>query len=175
MAGLVWSPGAAPALVSLIDSAHRTLTVENEAMASTPVISALKAAGRRGVLVKVVMTDSPAWHSVWTGLTRAGVEVATYPNTPGSLDIHAKAMVADDLTAFVGSQIFSKASLSYSRELGLTTSDAAVVAPLSQTLDADFAGGTRFRLKHPTIARGTGHTTTTTRAVPATTTTTRAA
>ena len=88
---------------------------------------------------------------MWTGLTRAGVEVATYPNTPGSLDIHAKVMVADDLTAFVGSQIFSKASLSYSRELGLTTSDR-------RGLDAGrrFRRREQYHLKHPTIARGTG-------------------
>ena len=107
----------------------RTLAVENEEMAAPSIISALKAASQRGVRVKVTMTDSPSGTSAWTRLTRAGVEVATYPDTPTALYIHAKAIVVDDSTAFVGSQNFSNASLGHNRELGLITSDPAVVGP----------------------------------------------
>ncbi len=167
VAGLVWSPGARPSLVGLINSAHRTLAVENEEMAAPVIISALKAASQRGVLVTVTMTYSPAWKSAWTGLTRAGVEVSTYPDVPTALYIHAKAIVVDDLTGFVGSQNFSNAGLVHNRELGLITSDAAVVGPLSQTLAADFAGGTRFKAKAPTV-------TSTTHATVASTTSTKA-
>jgi phosphatidylserine/phosphatidylglycerophosphate/cardiolipin synthase-like enzyme len=107
------------------------------------------------VLVTVTMTYSPAWKAVWTGLVRAGVEVSTYPDTPTAMYIHAKAMVVDDLTAFVGSQNFSNAGLVHNRELGLITSDNTIVAPLSQTLAADFAGGTRFRAKAPPVTTTT--------------------
>lgn len=158
VAGLVWSPGARAALVGLINSAHHTLAVENEEMAAPAIISALKAASHRGVLVTVTMTYSPAWKAAWTGLTRAGVEVSTYPDIPTAMLIHAKAMVVDDLTGFVGSQNFSNAGLAHNRELGVITSDAAIVGPLSQTLAADFAGGTRFKIRVPTVT-STTHTT----------------
>ena len=105
VAGLVWSPGARATLVAFINSARHTLAVENEEMASPAIIAALKAAGRRGVVVTVTMTANPAWTTAWRGLTRSGVQVATYPATPTALYIHAKAMVADGTMAFVGSQI----------------------------------------------------------------------
>ena len=172
VAGLVWSPGARTTLVGLIDSAHTTLAVENEEMAAPSIISALKAASKRGVRVTVTMTYSPTWTAAWTRLTRAGVEVATYPDTPSALYIHAKVIVVDDFTAFVGSQNFSNASLGYNRELGLITSDPAVVGPMSQTLAADFAGGTRFTAKLPPATSSTRPTTRpTTR--PGTTSTTK--
>jgi phosphatidylserine/phosphatidylglycerophosphate/cardiolipin synthase-like enzyme len=143
--GLVWSPGARTTLAGFIAAARHTLTVENEEMDSPAIVSALKAAGRRGVVVHVTMTANPMWTAVWTGLTRNRVEVATYPATATALYIHAKAMVADDTTAFVGSQNFSSDGLAHNRELGLITSDPGVVGPLAQTMAADFAGGTRFR------------------------------
>jgi phosphatidylserine/phosphatidylglycerophosphate/cardiolipin synthase-like enzyme len=155
VAGLVWSPGARPTLVGLINSAHHTLTLENEEMGAPAIISALKAASHRGVLVTVTMTSNPAWKAAWTGLTRAGVDVATYPDTPTAMYIHAKAMVIDDLTAFVGSQNFSNAGLAHNRELGLITSDPAIVGPLSQTLASDFAGGTRFKARIPPVTTTT--------------------
>jgi phosphatidylserine/phosphatidylglycerophosphate/cardiolipin synthase-like enzyme len=57
-------------------------------------------------------------------------------------------MVADygtsDQKAFVGSENFSDASLTRNRELGLITSDTAIVNGLEKTLASDFAGGTPF-------------------------------
>ena len=159
VAGLVWSPGARLALIHLIDSAHRTVAVENEEMRAPTIISALKAASHRGVLVTVTMTSSPLWKAAWSGLVRSGVEVATYPATPTAMYIHAKAIVVDNLTAFVGSQNFSNASLAHNRELGLLTSDPGIVGPLSQTLAADFAGGTLFKGKLPPVSATTPTTT----------------
>lgn len=161
VAGLVWTPGGRTTLVGLINSAHHNLAVENPEMAAPAVISALKGASHRGVLVTVTMTYSPAWKAAWTGLTRAGVEVSTYPDTPTSMYIDAKALVVDDHTAFVGSQNFSNAGLAQNRELGLMTSEPSLVVPLTLTLAADFAGGTRFRVrvppasKHPAVAAST--------------------
>ncbi len=168
--GLVWSPGSRSALVGLINSAHTSLAVENEEMEAPSIIAALKAARQRGVVVTVTMTYSPTWVPAWTVLVRSGVAVSTYPDTASALFIHAKVIVVDALTAFVGSQNFSNTSLAHNRELGLTTSDAAVVGPLSETLAADFAAATPFRLT-PAAGSGTTRTTTHTRAVTTTTTT----
>lgn len=86
------------------------------------------------------MTADPEWDGAFAALTAAGVRVATYPDTSGVLYIHAKTMVIDGTTAFVGSQNFSTSSLDYNRELGVITTDPAVVEPVSATLAGDFAG-----------------------------------
>jgi cardiolipin synthase len=145
LSGLVWSPESQSTLVNFIGSARRTVVVENEEMDSGAIESALEAAARRGVAVEVVMTANSEWDAAFDQLSAAGVRVATYPDSEEALYIHAKAVVVDVDRAFVGSQNFSTPSLQYNRELGVTTDDPAVVAPLAQTLSADFAGGTPFR------------------------------
>ena len=146
--GLVWSPGSAPALLGLIDSATSTLLVENEEMVYTPVTSALARAAHRGVHVVVVMTDQPRWHPAFSTLVAAKVSVRTYTQN-ARLYIHAKAIVADAGTshqrAFVGSENFSVASLTRNRELGLLTSDAGVVGTLATTITGDASGADAWR------------------------------
>jgi cardiolipin synthase A/B len=139
-ADLVWSPGSEHRLEQFISSAHRTLLVENEEMSNRGIVSALEAAARRGVLVEVIMTDTGRYGSELSALSSAGVKVRTYPNDPSVLYIHAKAMVADGTTAFVGSENFTTSSLQYNRELGLITSDASVVNGLASVMSKDFAG-----------------------------------
>lgn len=141
---LVWSPGSEPALVGLIASATSSLEVETEEMDSAAIVSALEQAAQRGVRVQVVMTDDPEWHTAFDELSQAGVAVFTYTED-APLYVHAKAIVADSARAFVGSENFSASSMDDNRELGLITSDAAVVGPLASRLDADAAGGVRWQ------------------------------
>ncbi len=103
---LVWSPGAEPPILDLIGSAKRSLLVENEEMDDPDVASALEDAARRGVDVEVVMTYSSSWVGDFDDLVGAGVKVGTY-SADAPLYIHAKVIVADGTTAFVGSQNFS--------------------------------------------------------------------
>jgi phosphatidylserine/phosphatidylglycerophosphate/cardiolipin synthase-like enzyme len=140
---LVWSPGAEPSIVSLIDSAQHSLLVENEEMDDSDITNALESAARRGVDVDVVMTYASSWADAFDDLTDAGVHVRTYASD-ASLYIHAKVVVADDTTLFLGSQNFSASSLEYNRELGIITTDAALVGPVDDTVASDFAGATVF-------------------------------
>ncbi|MGO9344316.1 MAG: phospholipase D-like domain-containing protein [Acidimicrobiales bacterium] len=140
---LIWSPGAETPLVYLIGSAKHSLLVENEEMDDPDVTGALEDAARRGVDVEVVMTYSSSWAGAFDELVDAGVKVGTY-STDASLYIHAKVIVADGTTAFVGSQNFSVASLDYNRELGVITNDPALVDPIARIVGSDFAGSTRF-------------------------------
>jgi phosphatidylserine/phosphatidylglycerophosphate/cardiolipin synthase-like enzyme len=139
--GLVWSPGATTSLLDLIHSARRSLVVENEEIDSAPIESALESASRRGVIVEVVMTAQPRWDRSLDQLSASGVRVATYPDAPGVLYVHAKAIVADTAIAFVGSENFSTSSLDDNRELGVITSDPRIVRPLLGTLTSDFDAG----------------------------------
>jgi cardiolipin synthase len=142
---LVWSPGPSQqALLALINAAHRTLAVENEELASKPVLAALVAAAHRRVSVTLVMTDQSDWHAGFSTLTQAGAKVEVYA-ADASLYIHAKVVIADagqpGGRAFVGSENFSAASLDRNRELGLITADPTVVHALAATLNSDAAGG----------------------------------
>jgi cardiolipin synthase A/B len=149
-ADLVWSPTNAQASVlSVIGGARHTLAVEDEEMDDPAVTSALAAAARRGVDVKVIMTADSHWDAAFTRLAKAGVHIRLYPDDASALYIHAKVIVADARRAgqrvLVGSQNFSVASLDYNRELGILTRNSGLVAAVSATLARDYAGGTPYR------------------------------
>ena len=141
---LVWSPTNAQASVlSVINGAARTLAVEEEEMDDPAVTGALAAAARRGVDVKITMTADPEWDQAFAELARAGAHIRLYPDDSSALYIHAKAIVADSgrpgQRVLVGSQNFSVASLDYNRELGILTTNPAVVAAIAATLAGDYA------------------------------------
>jgi phosphatidylserine/phosphatidylglycerophosphate/cardiolipin synthase-like enzyme len=141
---LVWSPtNAESSVLAIIENAKHTLAVENEEMSDPAVISALAAAAHRDVHVEITMTADPEWNQALQELAQAGAHVRLYANSSNTLYIHAKAIVADagrsDQEVLVGSQNFSVASLNYNRELGILTSDPAVVSVVAATLAFDYA------------------------------------
>jgi cardiolipin synthase len=148
-ADLVWSPtNSRASILAVINGAKHTLSVENEEMDDSTITAALVAAARRGVDVKVVMTAESEWDSAFSQLAGAGAHVRLYADSDNVLYIHAKAVVADagrsDQQVFVGSENFSKASLGYNRELGIRTTNKAVIATISATLAADYAGASPY-------------------------------
>jgi phosphatidylserine/phosphatidylglycerophosphate/cardiolipin synthase-like enzyme len=138
---LLWSPGAGPALLHLIASAHHGLEVENEELADDDVISALCAAARDGVDVRLVMTYATEWKPALAQLGQCGAHVRLY-HGEHPIYVHAKLIVADGRRAFVGSQNFSVTSLERNRELGIVTRDASIVRALSSTFESDYTGAT---------------------------------
>ena len=142
---LVWSPTNAQAsIMSVIGQATHTLALEDEEMDDPTITSALASAAKRGVDVTVTMTDDSEWDSAFAQLTQAGVHVHTYADNSGTLYIHAKAIIADagrsDELMQLGSQNFSAASLTQNRELGILTTDKALITSVSSTLASDYAG-----------------------------------
>jgi phosphatidylserine/phosphatidylglycerophosphate/cardiolipin synthase-like enzyme len=147
---LVWSPtNSTAAILSVINKATRTLSVENEEMHSSAVTGALERAARRGVDVKVVMTADSEWDASFAELGRAGAHVHLYPDSSSALYIHAKAIVADaghrGQQVFVGSENFSTASLDYNRELGIRTTNRAVISAISAVIASDYSGAPPYR------------------------------
>jgi phosphatidylserine/phosphatidylglycerophosphate/cardiolipin synthase-like enzyme len=138
---LVWSPGSESQLTALIDSATRSVVVENEEMDSASIEDALESDAKRGVDATVVMTADGEWESAFSQLESDGVDVVLYPNTGSALYIHAKVIDVDNSKAFLGSENFSTASLDHNRELGLITSSASVLGPLNSTLSSDISNG----------------------------------
>jgi phosphatidylserine/phosphatidylglycerophosphate/cardiolipin synthase-like enzyme len=98
--------------------------------------------GRADVAAVVATFNDAAFRK----LVSAGAHVSTYADSSSVIYIHAKAIVADsglsDQRVFVGSENFSAASLRHNRELGIVTTQHAVVAAISAVLASDFAGAT---------------------------------
>jgi len=144
---LVWSPGAASALIALINGAKKSLYVYNEEMADMDVAKALIDAAGRGVAVYVDMTGADEWKWEFKELATAGVHIRTYADADDApLYIHAKMIIADDARAFVGSENFSAGSLDSNRELGIVIGDHAIIAHLMKTFAVDWRRATPFAL-----------------------------
>ncbi len=148
-ADLVWSPtNSQDVILSVINGAKHTLSVENEEMGDSTITSALVAAARRGVDVTVTMTQESHWDSAFGELVKAGAHVHTYKNSTKVLYIHAKVVLADSgrsgRRVFVGSENFSVASLRVNRELGIVTTQPALISVIGATLARDYAGATAF-------------------------------
>ena len=112
-------------------------------MADEGIINALARATTRGVHVRIVMTYSPDWKTAFQKLVDAGVSIRTFgQNAP--LYIHAKMILVDGVSAFVGSENFSATSLDKNRELGIVISAPDILASLEATFDGDWQGGTPF-------------------------------
>ncbi len=137
---LVWSPGAQAPLDALIAHARHSVQVESEELEDPAITGTLCRAARRGVRVQVLMTYQPAARGSLTYLDGCGAQVRTY--APGAaLYIHAKLILIDGDTAFIGSQNLSRQSLIYNRELGIITHDSLVIASAGRTFDGDFEAG----------------------------------
>ncbi len=119
--------------LKLIGSASKTLIVYNEEMADPDVLNALATASKNEVDVEVVMASTicpnksiktpcvsgqPAPSTAFDFLVKNGVKVTLLDSQQG-LYIHAKAIVADSIDGFIGSENFGYGSMNYNRELGL--------------------------------------------------------
>ena len=148
-ADLVWSPtNSQSAILTVIESAKHTLSVENEEMGDSTITTALEAAARRGVNVKIIMTAQKSWDTAFSALVKAGAHVRTYRDSTKVIYIHAKAVVADAGGSaeqmFVGSENFSVASLRENRELGIRTTSNQLIVAVATVLGDDYAGATSF-------------------------------
>lgn len=142
--GLVWSPGSSESMLGIINNATASLDIYNEEMADPQITDALKSAASRGVDVKVVMTYATSWKPAFVDLVAAGVKVRTFAST-GKLYIHAKVIIADAKTAFVGSENFSNNSLDNNRELGILMLNPEIVSSLTDTFEQDFAAARVYK------------------------------
>lgn len=135
---LVVSPTNSRAkLLDLINGATGSLDIYAEVMRDREIMDALIAARRRGVAIRLIMTDDSAdGDAERQKLTDAGVQVRIEQH----LYIHAKMVLADGKRAFVGSENFTATSLDQNRELGVITSEPTVIARIKQVYNDDFRG-----------------------------------
>jgi phosphatidylserine/phosphatidylglycerophosphate/cardiolipin synthase-like enzyme len=147
---LLWSPtDARSRLVSFVNSATKTLDVQELEFSDSTVVNAIVARAKAGVKVRVVLEDPASYSSEVSAVKAAGGTVVGYSD-PNGFYIHAKAMVADyglsTQAVEAGSMNISSNSLSNNRELGIILTGTGAAQPVAQTIEttfaSDYAGGT---------------------------------
>lgn len=141
---LVVAPLNASALVlGLLQQAKSTIDIEAEELSDYRVVNALELALGRGIKVRIVLPDGT--------LTGNGLDAANAIKAAGgrivqvsSPYIHAKAIVIDGKTCFVGSENLSLGSLKYNRELGVIFDTASEVQKVAGTIGLDYGKGVAF-------------------------------
>lgn len=139
-ANLVVSPvNARNAFNTLIASAKHTLLVTGEEMQDSGIEQDLVTAAQRGIKVQVILpapssSSSDSNSSGIATIKQGGVSV----REDARLYMHAKIMIIDGKTAFVGSENISTQSLDKNRELGIIISDNNVITTLQQTFQKDW-------------------------------------
>lgn len=136
---LVTSPESSrPALLGLFAGATSTLAIETEELADPEAVDALLAARARGVAVTLVWPGPAAGApAAFRTLADAGATVRAV----AAPSIHAKVVVADGRTLYLGSANLSATSLDANREVGLRLSDPALATRVGATVAGDAATG----------------------------------
>jgi cardiolipin synthase A/B len=128
-------------LLSLIDSAAATLTIESMQFADKDVRSHVVARRAAGVKVRAILADA-AWidanQEAASFLKGQGIEVRSIPHC------HVKAIVVDGARAYLGSENLSYTSLSKNREVGLILTEPAAIRAMADTFEGDWSKGVPF-------------------------------
>jgi phosphatidylserine/phosphatidylglycerophosphate/cardiolipin synthase-like enzyme len=130
-------------LERLVNEATKSIDVEAESFSDQGIEDALIAARKRGVFVRILVSDqppSPAMAKALSDLKAAGVGVRKLA-TPY---VHSKAIVADGALAYVGSVNFTQNSIEQNRELGIIVAEPAQVKIVGDTIAKDFAAGVAY-------------------------------
>jgi cardiolipin synthase len=130
-ANLIWSPiNSADRLVALINSAQSRVELMVENLGYDGIQNALISAAARGVKVRVAVplcdAVKPDFDYPFVQALRSGNVDARMMPGPASTSLpylHAKAIVVDQKSVFLGSENFSFSSLNLSREVGIIASN----------------------------------------------------
>jgi len=147
------SPLSLDPIVAFIDSARKSIQLQNQYLKNPDYNAALVRAARRGVKVFVMVASACAfgrpkptqveqWNQVYGEFDAAGIHTKTFNASipiggrPGYL--HSKAILVDSERAWVGSVNGSTTSLTLNREYGLFSNEAQVVRELGTVLYSDY-------------------------------------
>lgn len=128
-------------LLGLIETSRSSLDIYAEVIRDEQIITALIDAERRGVSVRFVVSpeysDSDRGETERAQLSRAGVEI----RFARGVYVHAKAIIVDGETAWIGSQNFTATSLDQNREVGIMLEDPVNVERVLAVFESDFSNG----------------------------------
>lgn len=124
-------------LLALIGSAQTSIDLYAEVIRDPTMMDALTAAARRGVRVRVLITDNKdeGNREAAAKLTADGVEVRMVKK----LYIHAKMILVDGARAFAGSENLTATSLDANREVGMILAEPPLVQRCAATFRRDWS------------------------------------
>jgi cardiolipin synthase A/B len=129
-------------LKALIDGARTSVDVEVQSLSDFTLVDALILAHQAGLKVRVVLDGKTTGNTTSQSDALAKLKQYGVPTRlVSSLDIHAKAIVADGARAFIGSQNFTPTGLLNNREVGVVFDGPAEVAKVSTVIGQDFDKG----------------------------------
>lgn len=147
---LVWSPSDSESrLVSLIQSAKKTIVVSSENLGDDAIDQALIAAAKAKVDVRIIAPHCDQNIDVYYDmptlktLNDSGVKARAIPS-PSSADVpyeHAKMILVDGKQAYIGSVNLSTASMTNAREVGILFDDPSSIKMISDAFEHDWATG----------------------------------
>jgi len=135
---------------SMFDAAKREIVFGQFYVAGKPgealdgIIAHLAAAGQRGVKIRFLMEKKGEFASDQATINRLRqipnleFRQLDYSRLTGNGIIHAKYLVVDGESAYVGSQNFDWRSFSHIHETGLRISDAAIAGQVQQIFETDW-------------------------------------
>lgn len=141
----VFSPeDSEPVLLGLVGSARESVDVLLYQFSYTPLQDALVDASNRGVLVRVVL-DPQVESNLFTAekLALSGVSVRWASREFAST--HAKVLVVDGDTVFVGSTNWSRHAMKLNREAAVVVSSVAVAQRFLSVFESDWGSATSWK------------------------------
>ncbi len=147
------SPHSLAPILSFLNSAKKTIQIQNQYLKNPDVNAALIRAAQRGVRVFVMVVSAcffgrpdqnavEHWTRIYTAFDAAGIQTRVFNSSiqigglPGYL--HAKAILIDSARAWVGSVNGSTTSLAANREYGIFSDEPAVVRDLGSLMYTDY-------------------------------------
>ncbi len=139
---LLFSPDQArEGLYEVIRNARKTLDIYNEELKDSGVMNELLRANHRRVVVRVICANLKGKYkrdlneSVKKMLNQNGMTVRTLQEPYA----HARAVLADKETLWIGSQSFNPDSFAKNREVSALTRDSAAIRRFAEIFEADFS------------------------------------
>jgi phosphatidylserine/phosphatidylglycerophosphate/cardiolipin synthase-like enzyme len=155
---LVWSPvNSEQKIADLINSSRTSLEVTSENLGNQQITTALISAQARGVKVRIITPACDLSNNPWRNypflrqMAQAGVDLRLMPapSTVSTPYMHAKTIISDKHTLFLGSENFSDNSLLYSREVGIVFANPKATGFVGSVFERDWLASMAMPQENP--------------------------
>ncbi len=139
--------------IDAIDNAKQSIQMTMFHLTNPAVVTAMVNAVARGVVVEAILdaknlADQQRPGSPYEDLIQGGVKVT--PSSPSFSITHVKAMVVDDITAFITS-INLTTEYAETRDYGFITTDKGIISEMDKVFQADLANAKNKTGLTPTL------------------------
>lgn len=139
-AGFAVSPeNSNQALTGLIGSARSRIDIYAEKLLASPVLDAILAAANRGVHVRILSAPLDPKDRTLESLLQAERSGALEIRIPRRPRVHAKVMIVDGASVFLGSENVQDAPRAGRRELGITFQSPDLETAIAAVFEKDWA------------------------------------